>query len=222
MGGNNKRIYAAATAFLSALDADWERAIATVGPCTHDPKPAREPYEALIRAVAYQQLTAKAGDAIVSRLCALSDTWRFPDPATILTADMEILRACGFSQSKIGTIRAIAEGVQSGLVPTGKEAKTLADEVLIERLTIIKGIGRWTVEMLLMYSLERTDILPADDFGVRDGYRRLKRLPEKPTAKALRNIGAAWAPHRTVASWYLWRIPKHEPEPSAERDDVEN
>ena len=85
----------------------------------------------------------------------------------------------------------------------------MGDEELVERITKIKGIGRWTVEMLLMYSLERMDILPVDDFGVRDGYRKLKNLAELPKPNKLREIGKAWAPHRTVASWYLWRIPRH-------------
>ncbi|WP_334150500.1 DNA-3-methyladenine glycosylase family protein [Hyphomicrobium sp.] len=190
------------------IDADWERAISVIGPCTHDPKSAREPYEALIRAVAYQQLTAKAGDAIIGRLCAIGAKTGFPTPSAVITARPDLLRACGFSLTKVATIKAIAEGARSGLVPTGREAKSMADDVLIERLTAIKGIGRWTVEMLLMYTLERGDILPADDLGVREGYRRLKGLPEPPKPKILRDIGAIWAPHRTVASWYLWRIPK--------------
>jgi DNA-3-methyladenine glycosylase II len=82
------------------------------------------------------------------------------------------------------------------------------DEMLIARIVAIKGIGRWTVEMLLMYSLERMDVLPVDDFGVREGYRALKSLPEMPKPKELREIGKAWAPHRTVAAWYLWRMPR--------------
>jgi len=87
-------------------------------------------------------------------------------------------------------------------------AVKLDDETLIERLVTIKGIGRWTVEMLLMYSLERMDILPVDDFGVREGYRALKSLAEQPKPKKLREIAKSWTPHRTVASWYLWRIPR--------------
>jgi DNA-3-methyladenine glycosylase II len=85
----------------------------------------------------------------------------------------------------------------------------MGDEELIERIVTIKGIGRWTVEMLLMYSLERMDVLPVDDFGVREGYRALKSLEELPKPKALREISKAWAPHRTVASWYLWRMPRN-------------
>lgn len=200
--------YADAASFLSGLDDDWAQAIALIGPCLHDPKAAREPYEALVRAIAYQQLTAKAGDAIIARLKALAPEAPFPAPETVISAGFDTLRACGFSASKIATIKAIAAGALDGLVPDRAGAVAMDDEALIARLSTIRGIGRWTVEMLLMYSLERPDVLPVDDFGVREGYRALKRLPEAPKPKALRGIGAAWAPHRTAAAWYLWRVPR--------------
>jgi DNA-3-methyladenine glycosylase II len=200
--------YEESVAFLSSLDSEWARLIARVGPCRHDPKAAREPYEALIRAIAYQQLTAKAGDAIIARLKALAPGCPFPCPESIAAAEFETLRACGFSAKKIATIRTIAEGAMSGLVPSRAVAAAMEDDALVEKLVTIKGIGRWTVEMLLMYSLERMDVLPADDFGVREGYRALKSLEEQPTPRELREVARAWAPHRTVASWYLWRIPR--------------
>lgn len=164
--------------------------------------------EALIRAIAYQQLTAKAGDAIISRLTALFPDSAFPTAGDIIAAEFDDLRACGFSGTKIATIKAIAEGSKSGLIPPREVAVVMDDEELIATISTIKGIGRWTVEMLLMYSLERPDVLPVDDFGVREGYRALKRLPEQPKPKILREIGKAWSPHRTVASWYLWRVPR--------------
>lgn len=94
------------------------------------------------------------------------------------------------------------------MIPARDIAIQMDDEDIIARMIAIKGVGRWTVEMLLMYSLERMDILPADDFGVREGYRALKSLDEQPKPRALREISKAWAPHRTVASWYLWRMPR--------------
>jgi DNA-3-methyladenine glycosylase II len=200
--------YDASVAFLRDLDDDWAGLVAHVGPCLHDPKAAREPYEALVRAIGYQQLTARAGDAIIARLKALYPDTIFPTPENIMVAEFDALRACGFSATKIATIKAIAEGALSGLIPPRNVAGTMDDEELIARVVTIKGIGRWTVEMLLMYSLERMDILPADDFGVREGYRVLKSLPEQPKPNALREIGKAWAPHRTVAAWYLWRMPR--------------
>jgi DNA-3-methyladenine glycosylase II len=200
--------YDASVAFLRDLDDDWAGLVAHVGPCLHDPKAAREPYEALVRAIGYQQLTAKAAGAIIARLKALYPDTTFPTPENIMVAEFDALRACGFSATKIATIKAIAEGTLSGLIPPRNVAGTMDDEELIARAVTIKGIGRWTVEMLLMYSLERMDILPADDFGVREGYRALKSLAEQPKPNALREIGKAWAPHRTVAAWYLWRMPR--------------
>ena len=119
-------------------------------------RPRLKPYEALARAIGYQQLTAKAGDAIIARLKALYPT------------------------------------------PLFRRLRTSWSPELLARVATINGMGRWTVEMLLMYSLERMHILPADDFGVREGYRSLKSLPEQPEPNALREIGKAWAPHRTV------------------------
>jgi len=202
--------YDQSVAFLRNLDADWARLIDLVGPCLHDPKAAREPYEALVRAIAYQQLTAKAGDAIIGRLKALFKDTPFPVPANLIEANFEALRGCGFSATKIATIRAIAEGSLSGLIPSRAQALSIDDEALIARIVTIKGIGRWTVEMLLMYSLERLDVLPVDDFGVREGYRALKSLSAPLKPKELHEIGKGWAPHRTVASWYLWRAPREQ------------
>jgi DNA-3-methyladenine glycosylase II len=200
--------YEESVAFLSGHDDDWARLIELIGPCRHDPKAAREPYEALVRAIAYQQLTAKAGDAIIGRLKGLFDHRDFPTPEDLIETDFDLLRTCGFSASKIATIKSIAQGTVDGVIPTREIATTMEDEELIARIIGIKGVGRWTVEMLLMYSLERMDVLPVDDFGVREGYRVLKSLPEQPKPKVLREISKAWSPHRTVAAWYLWRIPR--------------
>ena len=199
--------YQSATDYLAKLDADWTQLIALVGPCSFTPKPAREPYEALIRAVAYQQLHAKAGDAILKRLLSIYDH-EFPLPHQLLSTSFEALRACGFSAKKIETISGIASAALTGIVPTRTQADLMTDEDLIARLVTLKGIGRWTVEMLLIFTLERMDVLPADDFGVAHGYQRLKKLATAPKRKELSEIAQAWSPHRTIASWYLWRVPK--------------
>lgn len=118
------------------------------------------------------------------------------------------LKACGFSARKIETIQGIAKGAISGLVPTRTDADVIGDEDLIQRLVTLKGIGRWTVEMLLMFTMARMDVLPADDFGIVQGYKRLKKLDAAPKRKEIAEIGKAWSPYRTIASWYLWRVPK--------------
>jgi DNA-3-methyladenine glycosylase II len=200
--------YHEASTFLANHDEDWRRHVESVGPCLLQPKPTREPYEALVRAIAYQQLHAKAGDAILRRLLALFAPAAFPDPRELLAIDGVLLRNCGFSASKIATLQGIAQATLDGVVPDYASARAMEDEALIERLVSLRGVGRWTVEMLLIYSLERPDILPADDFGVREGYRRLKGLGAQPNRRQMAAIGQAWSPYRTVAAWYLWRVPK--------------
>jgi DNA-3-methyladenine glycosylase II len=187
-----------AAQFLSQLDADWANLIQQVGPCVFPPITEREPYEALMRAVAYQQLHPKAGDAILARL--LNQFFgQFPTPTQLLQAEFDALRACGFSGRKIETLQGIAQGALDGLVPSRSLADSMSDEELI---------GRWTVEMMLMFTLARQDVLPVDDYGVREGYKRLKNLTDAPSPKMLKQIGEAWQPYRSVASWYLWRVPK--------------
>lgn len=199
--------YRQAADFLSAMDADWATLIASVGPCTFEAEAEREPYEALVRAVAYQQLHGKAGDAIIRRLLALYGE-NFPAPDQLLATEFDSLRGCGFSGCKIETIKGIAEAALNGIVPSRHEATAMSDEALIQRLVALKGIGRWTVEMLLIFTLERMDVLPADDFGVLAGYKRLKKLNIAPKRKEIAQIAQAWSPYRSIASWYLWRVPK--------------
>lgn len=196
-----------AQAFLSGLDDDWARHIGTLGPCLHQTKPAREPFEALVRAIAHQQIHARAAEAILGRLLALYPGSDFPEPAQLLATDPEVQRACGLSNAKLVSIRGIAQARLDGVVPSLDEAASLSDADLIERLVSLRGVGRWTVEMFLIYSLERMDILPVDDFGVREGYRRLKGLDKAPTPRQLGILGEAWSPYRTTAAWYLWRVP---------------
>jgi len=197
-----------ASSYLAGLDADWARLIDTVGPCELKTLNTREPYEALVRAIAYQQLHARAAEAILGRLIALYPDSPFPQPAALLATDPEIQRACGLSANKLATIRGIAQAALEGQIPDLSSARALTDEALVQQLISLRGVGRWTVEMMLIFTLERPDVLPVDDYGVREGYRRLKGLEKAPTPRLLRDIGQAWQPHRSVAAWYLWRVPK--------------
>ena len=155
--------------------------------------------------IAHQQLHARAAQAILARFIALHPGTGFPRPATVLDSPETALRGCGFSAGKIASLRDICAHALSGTIPTRRSAAGLSDEALIERLTAIRGVGRWTVEMLLIFGLGRPDMLPVDDFGVREGYRVLHRLEVQPKPRALAEIGAAWAPYRSFAAWYLWR-----------------
>jgi DNA-3-methyladenine glycosylase II len=198
--------YQQASEFLSKIDSDWATLINDVGPCTLATKPEREPYEALVRAVAYQQLNTKAGDAILTKL--IKYFGNFPTPEQLMHTEFDDLRAVGFSGRKIETLKEIAAGALNGLVPARDIANSMSDEVLIKQLVALKGIGQWTVEMMLIFTLARMDILPADDFGIAEGYKRLKRLNAAPSRKEITEIGLQCRPYRTVASWYLWRVPK--------------
>jgi DNA-3-methyladenine glycosylase II len=202
-------LYRPAMRHLSSIDEDWARLVGHVGPCAHRQHLSREPYEALIRAVAYQQLHGRAADAIIGRFLNLYPSDEsgkaFPTPARIVETRQEELRACGFSARKIGTIAGIAEGALNGLVPSLDTASRMEDDELIARLTALPGIGRWTVEMFLIFTLGRMDIMPLDDFGIREGYRFLKSLETLPARREMEIAALPCSPHRTIASWYLWR-----------------
>ncbi len=189
---------------LAAADPAFAELIARVGPCTATPTP-REPYEALVRAIAHQQLHSRAAGAILARLAALHPGPAFPQPDQLAATPDAALRACGFSGSKIAALRDICAHAVNRTVPRLQDAAALSDEELIRRLVAIRGVGRWTVEMVLISTLGRPDVLPVDDFGVREGWRLIKRLPVQPRPKELAAIGKAWSPWRSTAAWYLWR-----------------
>lgn len=205
---SNHAVYAEAAQFLSNIDADWAQLIHTVGECTlnSETEPSLSPYEALVQAVTYQQLHGKAGDAIFARFKNLFGG--FPPPQHLVAANVDDLRVCGFSGRKIETIQGIAQATLNGLVPTRKDAEIMTNDELIERLITLKGIGKWTVEMMMIFTFNRLDILAVDDFAVVAGYTRLKKLEKNPSPKQMAEIGSAWSPYRTIASWYLWRVPK--------------
>ncbi len=186
-------------------DAAWAELIARIGRPHLQVERGRSPYEALLRAIAHQQLHGTAARAILARFQALYDAGTFPSPAQVLSTPEAALRGCGFSTAKIACLREISARAMDGTVPTRRQAALLSDAELIERLTGIRGVGRWTVEMLLIFTLGRPDVLPVDDFGVRDGYQALYQLPEQPKPRELAAIGEAWAPFRSTAAWYLWR-----------------
>lgn len=202
---NDQTPYSSAEHFLANIDQDWAKLIAEIGPYPQPTPSDREPYEALIRAVAHQQLHGKAAENILGRFIACYPNTLFPSAEQVLATSIDQLRGCGFSNSKAIAILGIAEKTLEGIVPTRKLAETLANEELILRLTTLRGIGRWTVEMFLMHTLHQPDILPVDDFGVREGWRIIKSLEIQPKPKQFNEIGKAWSPYRSTASWYLWR-----------------
>ena len=175
------------------------------GRCALAPETRRSPFQSLVLAVAHQQLHGAAANNILGRFKKLFPGRRFPRPADLAGVTDEQIRACGFSFAKIRAIRDIAEKTLSGVVPSARELIKLPDEEIILRLTEVRGVGRWTVEMLLIFQLGRPDVLPADDFGVRNGFRLAYKKGSLPTPKELLKFGERWRPHATTAAWYLWR-----------------
>ena len=190
---------------LGAAEPAFAPLIKRIGPCRLKPERTREPFEALLRAIAHQQLHARAAEAILGRFVALYPEGNFPQPEQILLTDVMALKGCGWSENKIAAIHDLCRRAIDGTVPTRRAATRLDDAALIERLTTVRGIGRWTVEMLLIFNLGRPDVLPVDDFGVQEGYRILHGLDSRPKPKALAALGACWSPYRSTAAWYLWR-----------------
>src|SRR5688572_17864806 len=181
------------------------RLIRSHGPCTLTPDPRRSPFEALVRAVAHQQLHATAAESILRRLRMLCGTIRYPSAEQLVALTDEALRSCGFSRSKTAALRDIAAKTLDGTIPSSRAIRSMPDDAIIERLTQVRGVGRWTVEMMLITKLGRPDVLPADDFGIRTGFRVALKLPELPHPKEVLAYGERWRPFSTVASWYLWR-----------------
>ena len=181
------------------------RLIRQVGPCTLRPVVKRSPFESLARAIAYQQLHDKAAASILRRFMALCPRRRFPGPDDVLAMDGRAIRRAGFSRAKVAALRDLAAKTLDGTVPTSRGIATLDDAVIFERLTVVRGIGRWTVEMLLIFQLGRPDVLPIDDFGVLNGFRIAYGRRTMPKPKDVLRYAERWKPHRTVAAWYLWR-----------------
>jgi DNA-3-methyladenine glycosylase II len=193
------------TKHLAKVDPVMRRLIREVGPFALTPRVGRSPFESLARAIAFQQLHEKAADSILKRFIALFSGRRFPRPVDLLAADRRAIRRSGFSRGKVLALRDLAAKTLDGTVPTGRVVRTLDDDAIIERLIAVRGVGRWTVEMLLIFQLGRPDVLPGDDFGVRNGFRIVYGLGKMPTPKEVLCYGERWKPYRTAAAWYLWR-----------------
>jgi len=196
----------AAVAHVRASDAALARVIDGVGPFAMQLKRAPSLFGALAEAIVYQQLNGRAAATIFARVCALFPRAHDgPTAEQILRASDDKLRGAGLSQAKLLSLRDLARRSVDGEIPTLAEAGRMADDAIVERLTQVRGVGRWTAEMLLMFRLGRPDVLPADDYGIRKGFAAVFGTGELPARPAIEHRGLRWAPYRTVASWYLWR-----------------
>ena len=198
-----RREVIAATAALTAQAPEFAAIVASAGPCElRRGRPRRTHFAELARAICYQQLAGAAARAIHGRFEALFDG--VPTPEAVLSASDEALQGVGLSGSKRASIRDLAQQVSAGTVDLERIGRR-SDERVVEELTRVRGIGRWTAEMFLMFQLGRLDVWPVDDFGVRKGYARICGLAEQPTARALAPLGEPFRPYRSVAAWYCWR-----------------
>jgi DNA-3-methyladenine glycosylase II len=176
---------------------------------THEPFPTKfektkDPYRALVRSVVFQQLSGKAAATIHGRMLALFPDMDHPEPEDLVKAKPELLRSAGLSRQKIAAIQDVAAKRLDGTIPPARALVRLPDAEIIERLTAARGVGRWTVEMYLIFTLGRPDVLPIDDLGVRKGAEKLYRREFTP--KTLGAYGERWGPWRSAAAWHLWRV----------------
>ena len=195
----------AAHKHLAKNDPVMKRLIREHGVCALVPEMRRSPFQSLVQAVAHQQLNGTAANTILTRFKNLFPGRKFPKPEDLAKVKDEQIRACGFSFAKIKAIRDIAAKTLDGTIPSSRKIEKMSDEEIITRLTEARGVGRWTVEMLLIFQLGRPDVLPVDDFGVRNGFRIAYKKREMPKPKDLLKFGERWRPHGTTAAWYLWR-----------------
>jgi 3-methyladenine DNA glycosylase/8-oxoguanine DNA glycosylase len=195
--------YRPSVRYLKRIDPVLARVIEIVGPCRIQLRTEGTHFQALARAIVFQQLSGKAAGTIMSRFNALYAD-NSPAPQAVLATSDEQMRAVGLSRQKIAYLRDLSLKVETGALPLDA-VEHMADDDLIEHLVQVKGIGRWTAQMFLMFRLGRPDVLPELDLGVQNAIRRAYRMRKRPTPKQVKRIGAKWSPHSSVACWYLWR-----------------
>jgi DNA-3-methyladenine glycosylase II len=195
----------AANKHLCSCDEVLAELIRSTAPFRADMEAHQSPYEALLEAIAYQSISGKAAATIFGRVKALSTTGGIPAPHEILKLRSPALRRAGLSGAKVIAMKDLAKKTIEGVVPTLEESEKLSDEELVKRLTSVRGIGAWTVEMFLIFRLGRPDVLPIHDLGVQKGWSVAYGKKHKPSPKELFAFGERWRPFRTVASWYMWR-----------------
>jgi 3-methyladenine DNA glycosylase/8-oxoguanine DNA glycosylase len=193
-----------AAAHIAAKDKRLAPIIEAIGPMTLELAAAQSTFDALAESIVYQQLTGRAAATIHGRLCALFPRKRLR-PEGILAMGDDPLRSAGLSRAKVLALRDLSARTLDGSVPSIRELVAMSDDAIVETLVKVRGIGRWTVEMLLIFRLGRPDVLPIHDYGVRNGFKLAYRKRALPTPADLARHGKKWQPFRTVASWYLWR-----------------
>lgn len=195
----------AAARHLRAVDPRLAAVMRRTGPCGLTPRLRHSPFEELLESIVYQQLSGKAAATIYGRVRGLFPARRALSPQALLDTPDEALRGAGLSRGKTAAARDLAARTLEGVVPTAAELRRMADDEIIERLTAVRGVGTWTVQMLLIFRLGRPDVLPVHDLGIQKGFQRTYRTRQLPKPRRIERDGEKWRPFRSVASWYLWR-----------------
>ncbi len=195
--------YERATRHLSAADPVLAKVIDRHGPCLLHARRSEPRLRALVRALVSQQLSVKAAATIFGRLLALFPGESFPAPDQVLAVPIDQLRGVGLSRQKAAYLRDLCERVHAGTLPL-ESLDDMPDEAVVQTLTMVKGIGRWTAEMMLIFQLGRPDVLPVDDVGLLRAIQQVYGLRRRPTAARVLRMGESWRPYRSIASWYLW------------------
>jgi DNA-3-methyladenine glycosylase II len=190
---------------LSRADSVMGGLIHRVGPFEMEIRHIHDPFQTLMRSISFQQLSGKAAKTIYGRVIDLFEGDGPPTPDEVVSIDYDKLRDAGLSNNKVLAIKDLAEKTIDGTVPPLKVLREMTDDEIVERLVSVRGIGRWTVEMLLIFRLGRADVFPVHDLGVRKGYTKIYALDELVKPKELERAGEIWRPYRSVATWYLWR-----------------
>ncbi len=205
---------------LKKQDKDLAELILRAGPCRLVPSKKRSPFESLAESITYQQLNGKAAAAIWARVLNIYGG-KLGRPAEVLKTKSSLLRAAGLSEAKTIAIKDLARKASEGIVPSWGKLEKLDDDEIIERLTEVRGVGAWTVQMMLIFQLGRPDVMPATDFGVQKGFQLTFDKAEMPKPKELLIASEIWRPYRTVAAWYLWRaVDLHRQKPPAGRSST--
>jgi DNA-3-methyladenine glycosylase II len=206
--------YIRAARLLARRDPVLGAVIKRIGPCALADRQRKDHLSALIGSIISQQLSTKAASTIFGRFVALFEGEQGLSAAAIAAQSEEALRGVGLSGQKVGYLRDLCARIADGRLQLD-ELEALPDEQVVERLTAVKGFGRWTAEMFLMFRLHRPDVLPVGDLGIVNAVQRLYRLRKRPDAKRISKLGEAWKPYRSVASWYLWQTLRNEPSSTA-------
>jgi 3-methyladenine DNA glycosylase/8-oxoguanine DNA glycosylase len=196
---------AAAVKHIRRVDPELAAVIRRAGRCGLEPRLRHPPFEELLEAIVYQQLSGKAAATIYGRVRALYPRRRALNPAALLDTPDDALRGAGLSRAKLAAARDLAAKTIEGVVPTAAALRRMPDDEIVARLTAVRGVGRWTVEMLLIFRLGRPDVLPIHDLGIQKGFHLTYGTRQRPKPDRIERYGERWRPFRSVASWYLWR-----------------